>query len=175
MREPRFKQHTEYLVAATALFVSLSTLGVYIYQAKVMKEQQHVSVWPYVEWGTGNVTDFHITVVNKGVGPAIIRKVEMRLDGKVMADNRELITAVLGPEWTLPSLINSSLHDRVLSPGERISPLLIGDVAAGRAFEAKLRAHTFEYRITYCSVYGDCWVTDGSTAQQQPKVDLGLF
>ena len=175
MTEPRFKSHTEYIVAATALFVSLSTLGVYIYQAKVMKEQQHVSVWPYVEWSTGNVADFHIRVVNKGVGPAIIRKVEMRLDGQLMASNRALLTAVLGPEWTMPSLINSSLHDRVLSPGEQITPILIGDVTAGRAFEEKLRAHRFEYRITYCSVYGDCWVSDGSSVQRLPKVELGLY
>ncbi len=175
MPDARSKSHIEYLVAATALFVSLSTLAVYIYQAKVMKEQQHVSVWPYLEWYSGNVSDFHVTVKNKGVGPALIRKVEMTVDGKPVRSATELVTAVRGPNWTLPGIINSSLEDRVLAPGEEISPILIPDVTAGRAFEADLRKHAFRLRVTYCSVYGDCWITDGTTVTRAPKVDLGLY
>ncbi|MBI3131125.1 MAG: hypothetical protein HYZ13_07190 [Acidobacteria bacterium] len=175
MTENRFKKHSEYLLAATALFVSLSTLGVYAYQAKVMKEQQHVSVWPYVEWSTGNLTGFRITVENKGVGPALIRSVAMSVDGKRVTNNRELLTAVLGPEWTMPGLINSSLHDRVLAAGGEITPITITDVTAGRAFEAELRKHAFQLSITYCSIYGDCWVTDGTQVKRLPKVELGLY
>ncbi len=174
MPEVPRKSHIEYLVAATALFVSLSTLAVYIYQAKVMKEQQHVSVWPYLEWYSGNVSDFHITVKNKGVGPALIRKVEMTLDGKPVNSASELVTAVKGPDWTLPGLINSSVADRVLAPGEEVSPILIPDVKAGRAFEAELSKHKFRLRITYCSVYGDTWITDGTRVTRAPKVELGL-
>src|SRR5690349_4779433 len=106
------RTRSEYLVAATALVVSLSTLGVYIYQAKVMREQQHISVWPCMEWNVTNAGEFHISAQNKGVGPAIVRKVELSLDGRPLKNNRELITAVLGPDWTL-SFFNSSLEGRV--------------------------------------------------------------
>ncbi|HJV91269.1 MAG TPA: hypothetical protein VJ623_13255 [Holophagaceae bacterium] len=175
MTDSRLKQTTEVLAVGTALFVSFCTLAVYAYQAKVMKEQQHVSVWPYLEWATGNVKDFHITVKNKGVGPALIQKVEMTLDGKPVHTATELVSAVRGPDWSLQGLINSSLEGRVMSPGEEVSPITITDVTEGRAFEGQLRKHAFQLRITYCSIYGDCWITEGQRVKRQPKVDLGLY
>jgi hypothetical protein len=168
------KAHVDYLLAGVAFFVSLTTLGVYIYQARMMREQQHVSVWPYMEWNTSNVQDYHLSTRNKGVGPAIIRKVEMSVDGKPVASNRALIDAILGPGADLTH-INSSLEGRVLLPGEEVVPFRVPDLPAGRAFEAKLQQHAFQLRITYCSVYGECWVTDGDRAQRLPDVRLGLF
>lgn len=167
------RTRAEYLVAATALVVSLSTLGVYIYQAKVMREQQRISVWPCMEWNVTNVGEFHISARNKGVGPAVIRKVEMSVDGRRVQDNRALIGAVLGSDWTL-DYTNSSLEGRVLLPGEEVMPFRIPDKEQARGFDAKLRGHTLGLRITYCSVYGDCWVTDGDSIKRLPKVDLGL-
>ncbi len=175
MSAGNFSTRSEYIIAATALVLSLSTLGVYIYQAKVMKEQQHVSVWPYMEWYTGNVEDYHITAKNKGVGPAIIRKVEMLVDGKPVRGNQELISAVLGNDWKM-SYVNSTLEGRVLSPGEEVAMLRIPDVKEGRAFEEKLHQHKLQLNVTYCSVYGDCWITDGDDkVRRLPKVDLGLY
>jgi len=167
------RTRAEYLVAATALVVSLTTLGVYIYQARMMREQQHVSVWPCMEWNISNVGDFHISAQNKGVGPAIIRKAELSVDGHPVKNNRELITAVLGPEWTL-NWVNSTLEGRVLIPGEMIMPFRIPDPKEAMAFNEKLHGHTLGLRITYCSVYGDCWVTDGDSTKRLPKVDLGF-
>src|SRR5471032_2963916 len=95
MARPARKNLVEYLVAATAFFVSICTLGVYLYQSRLMTQQQHVSVWPYVEWYSGNLTDYHLAAQNMGVGPAIIRKVDMRLDGKPVADMSALLVAVL--------------------------------------------------------------------------------
>lgn len=175
MSAEKLSTRSEYIIAATALVLSLSTLGVYIYQAKVMKEQQHVSVWPYMEWYTGNVEDFHINAKNKGVGPAIIRKVEMSVDGKPVRNNQELISALLGNDWKM-GYVNSTLGGRVLSPGEEVAMLRIPDVKEGRAFEAKLRQHTFTMKITYCSVYGDCWITEeDEKVRRLPKVELGLY
>lgn len=168
------KSRSEFILVGTALLVSLCTLGVYIYQAKVMKEQQHVAVWPYMEWNTSNVEDYHFTAQNKGVGPALIRKVEMTVDGRRVANNQALIEAVLGPGAQLPH-VNSSLEGRVLTPGEQVVALRIPDLKAGRDFETKLRSHDFQMRITYCSVYGECWVTDGEKIRRLPPVDLGLY
>ena len=168
------KAHVEYLLAGVAFFVSVCTLFVYIYQARMMREQQRVSVWPYLESHSSDVVDYRICVDNKGVGPAIIRKVEIVVDGKVVPDNKALITAVLGPEWKM-GYENSTLNGRVLAPGEEIVMLKIPDLKEGRAFEAKLRAHPFDLRITYCSIYGDCWENSGDLVSRRPAQNLGLF
>lgn len=44
-----------------------------------------------------------------------------------------------------------------------------------RGRHGPLREHRFEYRVTYASVYGDCWVSDGARVERLPKVDLGFY
>ena len=160
MERLKRKSYAEYLVAGSAAFVSLTTLVVLIYQTRLMNQQQRAAAWPYVEWLSSDVADFHLTVRNKGVGPAIVKKVEMRVDGKAVADNTALVRAVRGEgpdiDW-----VNSTISGRVLSPGEEVIPFQIADVKVGRDFERKLAAHHFEMEISYCSVYGDCWVSRG--------------
>ena len=168
------KAHVEYLLAGIAFFVSVTTLGVYLYQARMMREQQHVSVWPFVEATYSNVEDYHIAVKNKGVGPAIIRKVEMVRDGKVVADNPAFVAAVLGPNAKL-EYQNSTLDGRVLAPGEEIVLFRVPDLQAGRAFQAQQRTHRFDLRVTYCSIYGDCWESNGNRVTRKAPEELGLF
>jgi hypothetical protein len=74
-------------VALMATFISISALGVSLYQAKLSRQQQLASVWPYLSIGGYGSADserqiWGIKVVNNGLGPGIIERVEMRLDGK---------------------------------------------------------------------------------------------
>ncbi len=169
-----FRAHLELTAAVSALVVSLTTLGVYLYQAKVMGEQQRVSVWPYVAVQMSNAEGFRIEARNKGVGPALIAKVEMAVDGKPVASNAALISAVLGPEWNLKGFLNTSLEGRVLSPGESYLAFHIVDPAEGRAFQEKLRSHRFELSVTYTNVYGDAWRCTGDKVvrlkERQPSL-----
>jgi hypothetical protein len=73
----------ELIIALCATVVSLATLAVYIYQARVMirqaeimQSQQHISVWPYLETLTTTVVstdkphEAYFEIENKGIGPA---------------------------------------------------------------------------------------------------------
>jgi hypothetical protein len=157
----------EYAVAATAFFVSICSLFIYVYQSKLMAEQQQVAVWPYVQWSTSNAESYDIQAENKGVGPALVRKVTMTFDGKEVSGNRGLVTAVLGTTSDL-KWQNSALEGNVLSPGEKLTMFSIPDKATGRAFEAKLRDGNFTMAITYCSIYGRCWTSSGFVAKRAP-------
>ncbi len=169
---------TESLVALCAVTISIATLFVYLYQAHIMQKQQHTSVWPYVEWLYNNANDqFSITVTNKGIGPAIVTHVEMKLDNKVIADNFELYRTLLGT--TRFEVVNSTLDDRVISPGETIELFHIYDKHKARAIDSLLiwnsSPHTFSLSICYCSVYGDCWTSDGIAIREgacQPNIGL---
>lgn len=168
MKQGGWRGHSEWIVASAAIFVSLSTLVVYIYQARIMQQQQHVSVWPYVEWATGNLDGFSMMVKNKGIGPAIVQRVERTLDGQPIETNRQLLEAVMGPDTKI-RLINSGLEGRVLSPGEEVLVLRIPDLTEAREFQAKFRARKFAMNITYSSVYGDTWVSTGFQAKPVGK------
>ncbi len=149
--------NTELIVALSAIFVSVITLFVYIYQASIMQEQQYASVWPYLEWDmTIHSQDgFYLSISNKGIGPAIIRSTSLTLDEKEMVGSIEYLGALLG-DLDSVNLFHQSIDNRVLAPGETIEAFHVySDV---RTRLAKVYART-NYEICFCSVYGDCWVS----------------
>jgi hypothetical protein len=162
----QIKINRDTTVAFSAIVMSIATLIVSVYQISLMRNQLHTSVWPYVEWLYNNANNqFYITVENKGIGPAIIKGVEMKLDEEPMGSNSELLKTLLGNSHF--NFINSTVKGRVISPGETVEMLHVFDSKAARAIDSLLlwnsSAHTFELRICYCSVFGDCWETDGNT------------
>jgi hypothetical protein len=154
------KKFGEYAVAATAFVVSVCSLFIYIYQSKLMAEQQQVAVWPHVQWASSNIDGYQLMAFNKGVGPALVRKVAISFNGKQVTSNRELIDTVMDGEGTV-SVQNSVLRDAVMSPGEKIPFLIIPDKSEGKAFETRMRAGKLVIDITYCSIYGRCWISSG--------------
>lgn len=163
------KIKSEFIVSFSAIFVSVSTLFVYIYQARIMQKQQHTSVLPYVEWLYNNAgNEFWISVENKGIGPAFVKGVTMKLDGEEVESNSALFKKLLGPIRF--NFSNSTVDGRVISPGEKIEMVHVYDTVQGRAIDSLLlwdnSPHKFSLEICYCSVYGDCWTTDGNNSRE---------
>ena len=78
------------LVGVCALFVS----G---YTAYMQRQQVRAAVWPILEFDSSNAPDIHFTLANKGVGPAIIRNVIVRVDGQPARNWTEVFEKLLGP------------------------------------------------------------------------------
>jgi hypothetical protein len=153
-------------------------LAVYIYQARVMirqaeimQSQQHISVWPYLETLTTTMVsekpdEAYYEIENKGIGPAIVKQVTIKVDGIIMKNNNELFESMIGKTDTL-AISTTAVRDRVIAPGEKIRAFhIIGDDLVKR-FYTSFQKKKFEYIICYCSVYKECWtsnanvVTDG--------------
>lgn len=158
---------TDRIVAVAAITISVMTLFVYIFQSRIMLEQQHNSVWPHVEWTMTNINEeeqqFYISIINKGVGPALIKEVKFYLDGKVYlsGDYTEFMKNLLG-EGRRDSLwiVYSTVDGRVLAPGEEIK---IFNVKSWKGVRIPpIDYNRFRYTLCYCSIYNDCWTTDGT-------------
>jgi hypothetical protein len=164
----------EMIIALCATFVSIATLIVYIYQARVMirqaeimQSQQHVSVWPFLETlittmvSTEKPDEAYYEIENKGIGPAIVKNVTIKVDGVVMKDNNELFESMIGKTDTL-SISTTQVKNRVIAAGEKIRIFhIIGDDLVKR-FAIAFQKKKFEYIVCYCSVYDDCWTSNGS-------------
>src|SRR6516164_3283779 len=83
--------------ALVATFVGVCALCVAGYTAYMQRQQVRAAVWPILEFDTSNGPNIHLSVANKGVGPAIIRHVIVRLDGRPVKNWDELLQRVLGP------------------------------------------------------------------------------
>lgn len=160
-KKPRFFK-TDVIVAFAAVLISVMTLFVYIYQTRLMREQQHISVWPYLEWYMTKRTDegFYLSVVNKGVGPAIIKSTSLSLDGKAIT-TREYLSKLVGKLDTL-SIFYNEVNKRVIAPGEEIRLFQIYNPEISKSLPPNVFART-QYEICYCSIYGDCWTSKGLT------------
>ena len=132
-----------------------------------MTEQQQVSVWPHVQWSSSDQDAYQIIAVNKGVGPAIVRKMHWSFNGKTVDSHRGLVLAVRDPaidmHWQ-----SSDLEGTVLSPGEKVTLIALADPVHRRDFKRRLDAGKFTLEITFCSIYGRCWTSSGAAAKRAP-------
>jgi hypothetical protein len=148
------------LVGLGAIGISVATLFVYIYQARIMQSQQHASVWPYVEWYHSNVGGIYVEVKNKGIGPAIIKSATLRVGGKVVENIDELFTEMIGDHEGM-AFVTSYIGGRVMSPGESFRVFVVTDSAYLHKLDSAFNARQFEMEICYCSIYKDCWTSKG--------------
>lgn len=162
------KVNWDAVAAIIAAFVGLLALVVggytaYVQHQGVQTEIKGVraQVWPYLEigesgtgpGGAGNDTGGKLIAVNAGVGPAIIRSVEVLVDGKAEPDWIHVFKAVA----VLPDNFSfSTFNKSVLSPGKTRSFLIIHGQKDWSKFKARLYGDIV-IRACYCSTLGQCW------------------
>src|SRR3954463_6873142 len=76
--------------ALIATLVGVCALCLSGYTAYMQRQQVRAAVWPILEFDSSNAPDIHFTLSNKGVGPAIIKDVIVRVDGQPMRNWNEV-------------------------------------------------------------------------------------
>lgn len=160
MAKDKWYQKPEMIVALSALLVSLVTSFVEIYSAHSDRVYARASVWPRLEiFRSYSGVSFEYGVTNNGTGPAIIKYAKVQYKEKAIHRWRDL------PE--LKIYTQSHIGNHILPSQFTIKPLEIGDETTARKFREIDRSVTIE--ICYCSIYGECWVSDRSNQPRQTK------
>ena len=149
--------------AVIATFVGFCALCVSGYTAYMQRQQVRAAVWPILEFDSSN-GPIRFTLANKGVGPAIIKHVILKVDGQPVRNWAEVLEKILGPGYHPGE--ESDMSGRVFAAGESTSVFTPHDEAQKPiAFDksdplwAKLdagRGHV-TVEICYCSTLGECW------------------
>lgn len=151
----------ELLIALIAVLISFSTLFVYLYQSSIMKTQQKMSVWPHVTFGPSWSSD-HLTIdlINKGVGPAIIKNVSIAIDNNQIDGIHEIMNFV--PD-TLKSeyIYSSTWPGQVIMSGEKIQLFQNRNPPTIKYLLELMNEEKLKITICYCSIYQDCWTSNG--------------
>ena len=111
--------------AIIATFVGFLALCVSSYTAYMQRQQVRAAVWPILEFDSSNAPDIHFILRNKGVGPAIIRQVIVKVDDQPVRNWREAMEKLLGPGDHLFS--ESDMNGYVLAPNESRTVLTAHD------------------------------------------------
>ena len=82
--------------AIIATFVGFCALCVSGYTAYMQRQQVRAAVWPILQFDSSN-GPIHFTLANKGVGPAIIKHVIVKVDDQPVKNWAEVLEKILGP------------------------------------------------------------------------------
>jgi hypothetical protein len=166
--EKREKPRASRYDAVIATFVGVCALCVSGYTAHVQREQVRAAVWPILEYETSNSPDIHFTVSNKGVGPAIIKNVIVRVDGQPRKNWGEVLEKLLGPGKH--PVAESDMSGHVFSAGESMTILtphdanddpLTFDRSNPLWVKMNKERNRVSVEICYCSTLGECWTLRG--------------
>ena len=151
--------------AVIATFVGVCALFVSGYTAHVQRQQVRAAVWPILEFGSGNAPEIHFTLANKGVGPAIIRNVVVKVDGEPVKNWYEVLDRLVGPGEHRGS--ENDMSNTVFAPGESRTIFTPFDpagkpVAFDKSNPLWAKLNTDRNRVTveicYSSTLGECWM-----------------
>jgi hypothetical protein len=162
-----------------ATFIALLAVCVAGYTAYMQRQQVRAAVWPILEFDTSNGPNiyFNFSVANKGVGPAIIRHVIVKVDGKPVKNWNETLDKFLGQGKHHFS--ESDMTGHVFAPNETLTVFTPRD-PDGNALTDKSNPLWVELNkdrarisveICYSSTLGDCWtlraggLTPGTTIE----------
>lgn len=169
------------VIAAVSLWVAYDSQRTN--QQIVVSERQLVAenAWPFVEQYYSTVVlarsdsmpkgkDQYI-VTNAGIGPAKIEMAELTWRGKAYPTWQALAQDCCGfsSSGAHVPLETSGLADSVLRPGQTVAVMGYPRVPASSATWKKLEEalQAVRFKICYCSVFNQCWLTHGPTLHPQ--------
>ncbi len=176
-----------FVIGLPALIASLALAWFAFVQADATQKMQTGGVMPFVTFGTSNADDdgkanISLSLTNDGVGPAILGPIEIRYKGKAMSSPTDLLRACCteGRPANL-SFATSPSTGTAVRPGESLRfirlPRTPATEAVWQAFNRERWKMTV--RSCYCSIFNDCWVTEGMQGLPKPvkqcPVDWSLY
>ena len=151
---PDRRDHWDALGVVIASLVGLLALVVAGYTAYIQREQVRAQVWPYLISGNNDLAQA-LTVSNKGVGPALVRSVQVSVEGKPQVDWDHVLGALgMQPH----NYIMTTINHGVLSPGEELQAIRFPDKELWKKFH-DASSGRMALDICFCSTLGECWIS----------------
>jgi hypothetical protein len=152
------------IIATLVGFLALCVSG---YTAYMQRQQVRGAVWPILQFDHSN-GPIQFTLANKGVGPAIIKHVVVKVDDQPVKNWAEVLEKILGPGYHRGE--EADMSGRVFAAGESINVFTPHDDAQkpvtfdkSNPLWEKLNAGRMRVtvEICYCSTLGECWTVRG--------------
>lgn len=165
--------NSEKLLSLSALLVSVCTLIVFVYQTNLIRKQQYMSVYPYLNlsnYASGGL-NYKYVLSNDGIGPALIKSVKIvSPKGDVYNDIAVYVIKTIQQEDSI-WFYHSNVKEGRLIPENQVIPIIqlidnktLDSLGQPRnTFEGSeklykvLHHDSLQIEITYESIYGESW------------------
>ena len=165
---------SHFLIGAPALLISLGVAYATFVQAEATKKMQQADAWPFISYGTSNVNEkdervISLSLANNGVGPALLGPIEVRYNGKPVADPVDLLRKCCGSELRGLSMSTSPSSGIVVPARESVHFMRLAETPENKALWSRFEKERWKLQVRscYCSIFDECWVIEGS--QAKPK------
>lgn len=164
------KLNSEKILSLSAMFISLCTLIVFLYQTNLMRKQQYMSVYPHLSlmnYGT-HTPNYKYVLANDGIGPAILKSIVVKTkDGKTYKDIIPYVVAsIIQMRDSTLGFYHSNIHVGQLLPADSKIELIIANdnkISTSEKLYNILNADGLDINIEYESMYGERWkITNNS-------------
>ncbi|MBL0915699.1 MAG: hypothetical protein IBJ13_09340 [Sphingopyxis sp.] len=158
-----------FLIGLPALIASLALAYFAFVQADATQKMQTGGVMPFVTFGTSNGDaegnqDIALTLTNNGVGPAILGPIEIRYQGKPVTTPVDLLKACCTDAEARRLRFSTSPSSGIaVRPGESIEFVSFPRTPASEKVWQSFNKERWKLKVRacYCSIYNDCWITEG--------------
>jgi hypothetical protein len=156
---------TDLIVAIIALIVAICAVGVSVWQGYKTLEHFRILVKPHVDFAYYMQPDHKrpgLYVINSGLGPGVITKVELYLDGNPVTNWNDMFHRIRAEKvsvWKTHQPMWTEIGGQFHIPKDEIIPLFSTtneNNANWQEFE-RLYTQRIAVRLRYCSMYGDSW------------------
>lgn len=183
--EPRKTGHhkLDLVLGGAAIFLSLVSLGVAVLHGHTMERMAEANAqlvqansWPFLQVSTSNQSDathgeIGLTLANNGVGPAKIYNARVSYKGAIIQNWDTFLADCCTVPGEAPLQYGAiSASPVVLRAGDSIKLFRVPHPAGDSKAWDKLNIARSEitYDLCFCSVFDDCWKTDGLTLRPEP-------
>jgi len=178
VKKPKPAIKSETIVAYSAILIAVVTAIVAIYEAKINRKYQSISIWPHIIHTTntsfGAASKFEVVLENKGLGPAVIKNYSISVDGKPVSSWQQAFFILTDGNFDFYDALNKTkasqstiFFDHTVLPDEEINLASIYDPEVAPQLAKAVTRITLE--TCYCSLYGECWKVTGF---DKPAVEM---
>lgn len=167
--------NSDKITSISAMLISVMTLIVLVYQTNIMRDEQRLSVFPYLsinraQTGTPN---FAIVLHNNGIGPAFVESVKVMYKGKdYQMDLPNFLFKHVPEADSIDNLFHSNIYPGMLIPaGNKFNILEIDNSQEDSnkllKLFGKLMKEDFDFEIIYRSIYKERWKLTGMSSMPE--------
>ncbi|MGH8184949.1 MAG: hypothetical protein ACREUC_00185 [Steroidobacteraceae bacterium] len=182
--EPRKIGHrlADFSIALSAIVISLISLSVAIHHGRVQQKLVAANSWPFLRFDTSNDfgegrQTFSLSIFNSGVGPALLKSLVVRYNGKPVRGWLELLQQCCSVSRDIDindlrsiGFESGAVPKGVIRAEQSVLLLRLRRLPDNPAIWEQLGAARLqlEFDACYCSIIGECWRSDLRALDPEP-------
>lgn len=169
MSEKKRTWNSDKIISLCAMFISICTLIVFVYQTSLVRKQQYMSVFPHVMVGHVSFAtkNYQLILVNQGIGPAILKDIRVIYKDKVFEGDLAQFLEITQHVNTdsIDFYYSNIVRDMLIPANEQV--VLLGNKGTqinGKHLFDILHDENLRFELEYESIYGERWKIEDISA-----------